>query len=324
MPTPFSHFLSAAVLAAACAASVPAAAQDAWPSKPIRLVVPFGAGSPTDVIVRMVATRLSEDLKQPVVVENKPGAGGMIGYDTVAKAKPDGYTLGATQATFVTNRFAFKNVPYDELTDFVPVATFAHTPMMLVTGASKPVRNLAEFKALAAARPGTVTYASTSVANYLNAELARKQLNIDMRSVPYKEVSQALTDVMAGHVDAYLAPLSLAVPMIKGGKLKGLAVLSKERFTTLPDVPTANELGMTGVDIWTWSGIVAPAGTPEAIVERLHRATVRIVGEPAFKQRLATDSYEPFSLGRGAYVDLLKSELAAYARVAKEVGVKPE
>lgn len=298
-------------------------AQEKFPAKPVRIIVPSSAGSTLDMIARQVSDRLAHELGQPVVVENKTGASGMIAYDMVAKSKPDGYTLGMIQAGFVSNRFLFKNIRYDEFKDFVPVSMVARSPMILVARGDYPANNVSELRKATKANPGTVTYASVNGANYMNTELARKQLDLDIRNIPYKETGQAMSDVLAGHVDTYLASYTAAVPLLRGGKLKAFATMGKERISALPNVPSANELGMSG-DIQTWAGFVAPAGTPAAIVERLHATVDNIVGETAIRDRLVESGYEPFLLTGSQFTELMRKEMGIYARVAKEIGINPE
>ena len=316
------HALAAAVMATAGQAHF-AMAQGKFPDKPIRIIVPSSAGSTLDIITRQVGDRLSQQLGQPVVIENKSGASGMIAYEMVAKAKPDGYTLGTMQAGFVSNRFLFKNMRYDEFKDYVPVSMLARSPMILVTRSEFPAANINELRQTGKAKPGTLTYASINGANYMNMELARKQLGLDIRNIPYKESGQAMADVLAGHIDIYLASYTAALPLIKGGKLKAYATMGKNRIPALPNVPSANELGMAG-DIQTWAGVLAPAGTPEAIVTLLHNEIDKIVKEPAIRQRLLETGYEPYPLTGPEFTSLMQREIDTYARVAKQVGVQPE
>lgn len=316
------HALAAAVTAIAGQAHF-AMAQGKFPDKPIHIIVPSSAGSTLDIIARQVGDRLSQQLGQPVIVENKSGASGMIAYDMVAKAKPDGYTLGTMQAGFVSNRFLFKNMRYDEFKDYVPVSMLARSPMILVTRSEFPAANINELRQAGKAKPGTLTYASINGANYMNMELARKQLGLDIRNIPYKETGQAMADVLAGHIDTYLASYTAALPLIKGGKLKAYATMGKNRIPSLPNVPSANELGMAG-DIQTWAGVLAPAGTPEAIVTLLHNEIDKIVNEPAIRQRLLETGYEPYTLTGPEFTSLMQREIDTYARVANQVGVQPE
>ncbi|CAN5528851.1 tripartite tricarboxylate transporter substrate binding protein [soil metagenome] len=300
-----------------------AAAQGAYPDKPIRIVVPSSPGSFLDMLARQVGERMFQQLGQSVVVENKTGASGILAYDMVAKSKPDGYTIGMVQAGFVSNKFLYKNVHYDEFKDFAPIALIARSPMILVTRNDYPSSSLSELKQAGKASPGKLTYASVNGANYMNTELMRKQLDLDLRHIPYKETSQALTDVLAGHVDVYLASYSAALPMIRGGKMKAFATLSKGRIAEFPNVPSANELGMSG-DIQTWAGLLAPAGTPPAVVAKLHDVVNRIVAEPAVRAKLVESGYEPFIQSSSDFTDLMRREIDTYARVAKETGVTPE
>jgi tripartite-type tricarboxylate transporter receptor subunit TctC len=295
-----------------------------YPERPVTIVVPFGAGSVTDVIVRQVAQRLSEELKKPFVIDNRPGANGVIGYGTVARAKPDGHVLGGTMATFVTNRYLVKNVPYDEFRDFAPVATIARTPMILVAGPSVKAKDLSEFKSEASVHPEAFTYASTSGSNRLNVELLKKRLNISVQDIPYRDANTATTDVIAGRISIILAPLNTAIPLMTSGQLRPLAILSGERHPAAPDVPTAKELGLGDIDIWSWQGLLAPAGTPENVVEMLHRHVNRALNEPAFKARLQQQGYQSYPLERQQFSSLIRDEIEAYGKVANEVGIAPE
>lgn len=314
--------LTVAILTSAGHANF-ALAQVKFPDKPIRIIVPSSAGSTLDIIARQVGDRLSQQLGQPVVVENKSGASGMIAYDIVAKAKPDGYTLGTMQAGFVSNRFLFKNIRYDEFKDFAPVSMVARSPMVLVARNEFAASNINELRLAGKSKPGTLTYASVNGANYINTELANKQLGLDIRNIPYKETGQAMADVLAGHIDTYLASYTAALPLIKSGKLKAFATMGKDRIPALPNVPSANELGMTG-DIQTWAAILAPAGTPVEIVNLLHTEIAKIVAEPALRARLLETGYEPYPLSTTEITSLMRREMDTYARVAKQIGVQPE
>jgi tripartite-type tricarboxylate transporter receptor subunit TctC len=298
-------------------------AQEKFPEKPIRILVPSSPGSTLDIIFRQVGERLTKDYGQPVIIENRAGASGIIAYDTVAKAKPDGYTLAAVQAGFVSNRFLYKTTRYDVFKDYAPVAMVARSPMILVTRAESSAKNINEFREAAKAKPGTFTYASINGANQMNTELVSKQLNLNIRNIPYKETGQALNDVLSGNIDTYLMSYSAAAPLLASGKLRAFVNLGKTRLSTVPNVPTANELGMN-VNVQTWAGLLAPAGTPEAVVNLLHNAVNKITNEPSFRERLVEMGFEPFVLTRSAYSDYMKLETDTYARVASELGLMPE
>lgn len=295
-----------------------------YPQRPVRIIVPFAPGSVTDIILRQIGQRLSERLGQPFVVENRTGAGGMIGYDAVAKSRPDGYTLGGTIATFVTNRYVYRNVPYDELRDFVPVATFSRTPMVLVVGSGVQAADLATFRRQVQARPGELSYAATSASNQLNAELLFQRLGVQLQVISYRDGGQAMNDVIAGRVAASLTPANVAVPQLQGGQLRALAVTSATRFAALAEVPTVKELGLGDVDIWSWQALLAPAGTPEDIVTLLHNEINLVLNDEEFRGRILQQGYVPFATSREEFRDLLRSETEAYGRTAREIGMVPE
>jgi tripartite-type tricarboxylate transporter receptor subunit TctC len=314
-----------AVAALASGLLLPATGHAAqWPSQPVRIVVPFAAGNATDIILRQVAQRLSEAFGQPFIIDNRTGAGGIIGYDAVAKSRSDGYTLGGTMATFATNRLLYRSVPYDELKDFVPVATVSRTPMVLTVGPSIEARDLAQFTAAAAARQTPFNYAATSASNQLNAEMVFMRLGIKLQVIPYRDSGPAGSDLMTGRVDAMLNTLNAAMPQMQGGRVRPLAVMSAARSPVLPDVPTAKELKLGDLDIWSWQGILAPAGTPEPIIERLHAAINDVLKDEGFQVRLREQGYEPYTMSRDGFATLIRTEMAAYAEVARETGLKPE
>lgn len=315
--------IAATIALTALVQAIPAVAQQGFPNEPIHILVPSGAGSFLDTICRQVGERVAKQLGQPVIVENRAGASGMIAYEIVRKAKPDGYTLGAIQAGFISNRFVYKSAHYDEFKDYVPVAMIARTPMILVTGSQFKARNLNDLRQASKAVGGKMTYASVNGANYLNTELMRRHLGLDLSNIPYKEANQAMTDVMAGNIDTYLTSYSAAKPLLTAGKLRAYATLGKERIGALTDVPSGAELGFTG-DIQTWAGIVAPAGTPEAIVVRLRTEIDKAVAEPAIRKQLQDAGYEPYTMSGAEFTAMMKREMDTYAKVARETGIKPE
>ena len=321
---PISRLMACALLAAATSGSVTLVrAQAKFPERSIKIVVPAGAGSAPDFIARQVGERLSQQLGQPVMVENKVGASGMIAYELVAKSNPDGYTLGMVQAGVVTNRFIFKNVRYDEFRDYVPVAMVARSPMVLVSRSDSAASNFAELRQLTKSQPKSLTYAAVNGANFLNSELVKKQLDLDLRSIQYKDTPQAMSDLLAGHVDMHLAAYTGALPLLKSGKLRMYVTLGRQRIAAFPDVPSSNELGMTG-DVQTWAGVVAPAGTPSNIVALLRREIDKIVAEPGMRDKLAQAGYEPYTLAAEDFTSMMRREVGTYRKVAAEVGMRPE
>lgn len=315
----FKHLAGIAL----CALSLAATAQGKYPEKPIHILVPSSAGSILDVIFRQVAEGLSRSLGQAVVVENRTGASGIIAYDAVARAKPDGYTLAAVQAGFVSNKLLYKSATYDEFKDFMPVAMVMRSPMVLIGQNGAPANSMAELKQLAKTRPGGLTYASVNGANYMNTELMRKQFDIEMRNIPYRDVGQAVNDVLSGQVDLWLSSYGTTMQMIKAGKMKAFVTMSNKRVPTLPNVPSASELGLN-VDIYTWAGLLAPAGTPDAILSLLNREINNVASSPAIRKRLEDSGNEVYTLSRPEFTELMRREIGIYANVARELGIKPE
>lgn len=319
----FSLAFGTLLALAASGLAMHAHAQGKFPDRPIKIIVPAGAGSTLDFIARQVGDRLPQRLGQPVVVENKVGASGMIAYELVARSKPDGYTLGMVQAGFISNRFLFKSVPYDEFRDYVPVAMVARSPMVLVMRSDSAASNMAELQQLAKSKPNTLTYAAVNGANQLNSELVKRQLHLDLRAIPYKDTPQAISDVLAGHVDAHLAAYTSALPLLKSGKLRIYLTLGRKRIAAFPDVPSSNELGMAG-DVQTWAGFVAPAGTPADIVDLLRQHIDKVSADHAMREKLELAGYEPYTLTPQAFTAMMRREIDIYGKVAQEVGMKPE
>lgn len=299
----------------------PALAQDA--KAPVRMQIPSGAGSTLDIIGRLVAERLAHHMGRPVVVENKAGASGIIAYDTVAKSAPDGLTLAAVQAGFVSNRFLFKATNYDVFRDFAPVGMVAKSPMILVARSDFPASDVAALRALSKSRPEALTYGSLNGANQMNVELVRKILGIEMRNVPYRAAGQALTDMLSGAIDTQLLVFGTAAPLLRSGKLKAFVVLSHDRLGELPQVPSASDIGLSG-EVQSWAGFVAAAATPEPILAQMHEVVSRVANEPAVRTRMIEMGFQPFVLSRPDMTAYMKAETEVYARVAKELGISPE
>jgi tripartite-type tricarboxylate transporter receptor subunit TctC len=285
------HFVLACALA--CLA-VPAHAADVYPSKPIRIVVPVAAGGTVDQVARLVAKGLSEDLKQSVIVENKPGASGLLGTREVARAAPDGYTLLAVANTFVSAPAFVPNADYDPLRDFEPVTQTCQIPMVLVAHPSVPQRTVKDLIARARAHPGEVSFASSGVGStgYIAAELFSRQAGIKMLGVSYKGNAQAITDLVGGQVMVMFDQVSTSGPYVLAGKLNALGVTTASRSRMLPDVPTIAESGLPGFEDDTFNAILAPAGTPAPIVARLHEAIAKVLQRPEVSGQLAKQGIE--------------------------------
>jgi tripartite-type tricarboxylate transporter receptor subunit TctC len=302
----------------------PAAAQT-WPNKPIRLVVPFPAGGGTDVVARTIANGISEGLGQSIVVDNRGGAGGTLGADIVAKAAPDGYTIGiATSSTHPAAVVLQKDVPYDPVKSFAPITLIGTTPYILVASPEFPAKTLSEFVANAKANPGKVNFASVGATTlgYLLTEQFKLLAGIDMLHVPYRGASQAYPDVMANRVNVFLDNPTGSAGLIKDGRLRAYAVTQKS--AVLPDVPTFAEAGVPGFDAVFWYGYVAPAGTPPAIVERIQREVAKFVNSPAGKADLASKDISPVASTPADFAKTIATDAANFKTLADKAGVKPE
>jgi tripartite-type tricarboxylate transporter receptor subunit TctC len=313
----------ALALMTACIA--PGVLAQAFPNHAIRLVVPFPAGGTTDILARDVAKQLTETLGQAVVVDNRPGAGGNIGADIVAKAAPDGYTLlMGTVGTHAINPSLYAKMPYDHIKDFVPVVLVAGVPNVLVVNPSVPVNTVADLVKLAKAKPGSINFASSGSGTsiHLSGELFKTVAGVDMTHVPYKGSSPALTDLMGGQVQIMFDNLPSSLPLIKSGKLRAVAVTSLKRAPALPDVPTVAESGFPGFEASSWFGILAPAGTPAPIVARLNAEVNKWLQSPAGKQQLLTQGAEAAGGPPENFVAHIRAETEKWAKVVKASGAK--
>jgi tripartite-type tricarboxylate transporter receptor subunit TctC len=294
-----------------------------WPSKPIRVISPIGAGSAADILARVFSEQLSLQVGQPVVVENRPGAGGTLGANAVAKAAPDGYTVMVHSNGHTIAPAVYPNLPYDAVSDFIPVAPLAYFPNVLVVA---PGKNIASLKALvdaARAKPGTMNYASGGIGTptHLAAERLRLSAAFDAQHIPFKSQPEALTEVVAGRVDFYFCPVFPALPLIREGRLVPLAISGEKRVSVLPDVPTTQEAGFPNSDFNFWVGLFVPAHTPEPIVERLHDEAQRAMQAPAVLEKLSQLGVEPMAMPQAAFATFVKSEVVANGALAKAAGI---
>jgi len=308
-------------------AALSADAPEAWPTKRITYVVPFAPGGNTDTLARIISEKLTGTLGQPVIVDNKPGAGGNIGSDFVAKAKPDGYTiLGGTISSHAINSSIYPKMPYDATKDFEPITLIASSPLVLAVPANSPYKTAKDLLAAAKAKPGDLTFASagTGTSPHLAGELLKSVAHVDVTHVPYKGSGPAVTDLIAGHVQFMFDTALIVGPHIKAGKLRPLAVTSSKRVKTLPDVPTLVEAGVPGYEIGSWQAIFAPAGTPKPIVQKLNTSIVGVLKMPDVQERLAglgmdTVAGTPDELGQ-----FQKAEVVKWSKIVKEANIKPE
>jgi tripartite-type tricarboxylate transporter receptor subunit TctC len=307
-------------------ASLAALAQaQAWPSKPIKWVVPFAPGGTTDILARTVAEKLAPALGQPVVIENKPGAGGGVGAEFTAKAAPDGYTImGGTISTHAINASLYAKLPYDPVKDFVAITLIARVPNMLVVNPAIPANNVKELIALLKANPGKYSFASSGngTSQHLSGELFKTMAGVDMQHIPYKGSPPALQDVMGGQVAMTFDNITTAWPLAKAGKLRALAVTTATRSAVAPDVPTLAESGLPGFEVGSWQGVFAPAGTPPEIVNRLNVEIVRILNLPDVKEKLTGLGAEPVGNSSAEFSAMVKAEVVKWADVVKKSGAR--
>lgn len=300
-----------------------AAASEPYPSKPIRFIVPYPAGGPTDILGRAVAQRLDAAWGQPVVVDNRPGASGNLGSDMVAKAPPDGYTIGlGNNATHATNASLYAKMPYDTVADFSPITLVASVTNVVTIHPSVPARTLQDLIALAKAQPGVLDYASTGSgsAAHLTGEMFKRMADVDMVHIPYRGSAPAVTDLLSGQVKLMFATLPTVLPHIQAGRLRALATTGAQRSSFLPDIPTVSEAGLSGFESDAWFGILAPVGTPRPIIDQLNRAIITGLQAPEVRQRLAEQGFDVVTSTPKAFARHIEREMTKWAKIVQESG----
>lgn len=319
------QFSAIALVAALCASALAPALAQQYPDRPVKVILPFGAGSGTDTVGRILTEKLSERMKQSFVVDNREGAGGSVGVAAAARSPNDGYTLLFGVPTMTVSPHMQAQPLFDPVKDFIPIVKVAEQPLMLVTANTSPYKNLKELVAHARANPGKLTYATSGKGSpsHLGIELIRQATKIDVRDVPYKNTGQAMTDTIAGHVSFYFPGVSAALPNVKGGKLRPLAIGAARRYADAPDVPTVTEeLGVSGLNVLTWYGFFAPAGTPREIVTRLAAEVTRIMELPDVKERIAKAGASVTVAGPEAFAAEVSADSTKYGKLVKELGLK--
>ena len=318
------HRFLMGALAAACALATHLAEAQTYPSKTIRFIVPFAPGGGNDILGRVIAQKLNEAFNVPVVVDNRGGAGGTIGTDITAKAPPDGYTMLINNVSLAVNVTLYPKLPYDTLKDLEPVTLVGRQPNILVVHPALPAKSVKELLALARARPQQLTYGSGGIgsSSHLAAELLKVTAKIDMVHVPYKGMGPALIDLIAGQTQLIMATMASALPFVRSGRVRALAVTPAKRSAVVPDVPTLAEAGVPGFEYSTWYGLVVPAGTPQPVVTRLHEALVRILAAPDVKEKFASQGVEPAANSPQEFKDYLKAEVTKWGRVIKASGMR--
>jgi tripartite-type tricarboxylate transporter receptor subunit TctC len=314
---------AATLLAAALVLAGPSARAESYPSRQITLIIPFTPGGSNDLVGRAIGKKLSEAWGQPVVVENRGGGGTLIGVGAVAKAAPDGYTLLLVSPTFTVNPAVRKTMPYDSVKDFTPIAFIGRAPLLVTTSLKLPVQSAGELFALAKSKPGQITYASAGIGsiNQISTELIAFTAGVKLSHVPYKGGAPALNDLVGGHVDMFVSSIPQALQLIRGGKIKTLAVTSSKRTPLLPDVPTLAESGTPGADSETWWGIAGPAGMPADIVKALNAEINKMLASPELATFFANEGAEAEAMTPQQFGDMMRRETARWTRVAHEANI---
>ncbi len=317
--------LGAVALATVTSGLSPALAQG-YPAKPIKLVVGVPPGGATDAVARIVGQKLSEQLGQPVVIENRGGAGGNIGAELVAKAPADGYTLFlAVIGTMAINQSLYKAMPFDTMRDFAPISQLTSMPQMLVVHPSVPATSVKEFIAHAKANPGRLNFASggKGTATHLAGELFKSMAGIEMVHVPYKGNGPAMADLLSGRVSAMFDQVVSSLPQVKGGKLRGLGVTTSTRSPAAPEMPTISEAGLAGYSVTTWHGLVAPAGTPPEVIRRLNAEVVKALNSSDVRDKFAANGVDPVSSSPEAFAAFMRAEIRKWSDTVKAAGISP-
>lgn len=306
--------------------SAPAQSADSYPVKPVRLVTPFPPGGGTDILARALAPRMSESLGGSVIVENRAGAGGLVGIEAVARAAPDGYTLLLVSGSLTIIPSLFPNVRYDPVKDFTPVTLATRQPYIAVVHPSLPAKNIRELIALARARPGQVTYASAGSggAGHLGMELLKTMVKVNIVHIPYKGSGPALIDVLGGHVSLMFASAPSAMPHIKTGRLRALAMTGSQQSAAVPGVPTIAESGLPGFETYGWYGVLAPAGTAPPVIARVHGAIIKAMAAPEVMERIVADGSEAVAGTPEQFADYIKRDIPKWAKVIKESGARAD
>jgi tripartite-type tricarboxylate transporter receptor subunit TctC len=309
-------------------AALPSLAQPAYPTGTIRIISPYPAGGPATIVAQAISEKLREVIGQPVIVDNRPGAGGNLGTDAVAKSAPDGHTLLlGTNGPLVINVSLYPSLPFDPLKDFAPITQVASIPLVLLVHPSVRANTIQELIALAKAKPGLLGYASSGsgTGGHLSGALLASMAGIDIQHIPYKGVAPATTDLLGGHVQMMFGGLLAALPYIKSGKAKALGVVTPKRATLAPDIPTVAESGLPGYEIVSWYGVLAPAGTPKPIVSRLHGEIMKILQLPDVRERLyVKGGLEHIGISPEEFAATLRREIPEYARIVKLSGAKAD
>jgi len=321
-----TRMLAALLLGASALALPGAVCAQAYPAKPVHVIISFPPGSSTDIVGRVIAQKLSEYWGQPVLPENRGGAGGSIGTAAVAKAAPDGYTLLIDSSAHAVTPAIYAKLPYDTLKDFVDIAPLAGQPNVLVVLPGSPIKSVADLIAQAKAKPGQINFASAGIGSgtHLNLEKFKLATGTDVTHIPYKGTQEVMTDLLGGRVEYYFAPISAALSSLRDGKLRPIAVSSASRSSSLPDVPTVAESGVPGFEFTLWFGIWGPAGMPAEIVDKISKDVNRALADPGVRDRLTKLGNDTMSMSPAEFSQFVRREVEDYARIIKAAGIKPQ
>jgi len=316
----------ASLLAMLAALAAPIGAAQDYPNRPVRIIVPFAAGGPADVYARFIGQRLQDALGQPFIVDNRPGGGSVIGTDAVAKSAPDGYTLLMMSNTHTVNESLMPNRPYQLMRDFVPVAPVNYSDLVLVVHPSVKANTVAELLAEAKAQPGKMSYASSGPGTpyHMAGELFKSMAGVDILHVPYKGSAGARTDILGGQVQMMFDAVTVMAPHAREGKVKALATSGKSRSSVLPNAPTVSEAGVPGYEATIWLGIMAPAGTPASVIEKLNAEIAKVIAKPEIRDAWVKQGAEPMTMSPAAFGTYLQGDIAKWAKVIQTAGIKAQ
>jgi len=303
-----------------------AAAQSGYPNRPLRFVVPFTPGGSNDIFARVIGQRLSEAMGQPVLIDNRPGAGGLFGAEIVAKAPPDGYNLMIHSTSFTTNAAIQPKIAFDPVRDIAPITKLGEGSLLMAVNANSSIKTMQDLLAAARARPGTLNYGSSGIGgvNHLATEVLNRMAKIDTVHIPYKGIGPAVADLLGGQIQILLSGIPNVMPQVKAGKLRPLAVSTTKRSAFLPEVPTIAESGVPGYSVVLWWGLFAPGGTPRPIIARLNQEVGKILLSAEMRERLAAEGAEPTPTSPEEFAALVREEIQFWRRIAREAGIKPE
>ena len=326
MRNSYAQRLNKLLIALAITFGVSLAYAQSYPNRTVKMIVPLTTGSGADIAGRVVAKSLTETWKQPVIIENRPGAGGLIGTGVVLNADPDGYTLLVQSASYAANPAIYKKLPYDPLKSLVDVAILGQTPYVMITAADSPYQSIRDLVLAAKSKPDEITFASAGVGSstHLAAEYFNQMMGIKLIHVPYKGSPEAIQDTMSGRTAFYMAPLDTAIGQLKGGKLRALGVTSKTRNPAVPDIPSVAEQGYTNFEIGLWFGVWAPAATPPAIVKKINRDINQAMQDPEVKAAYETKGIKATPMSPAEYTKFVREEMGKYQKIAKEAAIEPQ